>query len=385
MSDSQVSESNAMHKTVDPDVPALTISAMAVHTEQFSSALRASLLSLTTGSKVEQEAIGWLIVMEYTECVESHWDDFQTWLGQRKLHKHTYLRIERMWHETAALVAEHLRQVELQDSGFWKSRFDASKLRRGLQWTTPCALAVAVVYIILHELVAPPMGETEVETEFGKQQTVVLPDHSIVTLNTDSRLHARLSWSERDLVLERGEGVFHVQKEKRPFSVETKGAVVRATGTDFSVRQQPDSDVISVSDGHVEVAPRTTPSAAALAQHESKPKTINAGDVAVVNPQGAISVDHPGVPMVQRGMLWQHDQIALTSAPLDEWVSEFNRYNRRTLVIRDASISKHLITGIFSAREPDKFADALSDTDIQHTSSGTPGSDGGTIDLWVKK
>jgi transmembrane sensor len=55
------------------------------------------------------------------------------------------------------------------------------------------------------------------------------------------------------------------------------------------------------------------------------------------------------VSEVQRALAWQERRLEFDSTPLAEVVREFNRYNRRHLVIADTELATRRFSGMFRA------------------------------------
>ena len=110
---------------------------------------------------------------------------------------------------------------------------------RGMQWITAAAsISVALFAVMIWVWRVPVV----VNAPLGEQVSVVLPDHSVVTLNSGSRLeYARRfeSWpliaTAKRRVFLQGEAFFEVEKQTKPFVVETFNAQVRVLGTSFNV------------------------------------------------------------------------------------------------------------------------------------------------------
>lgn len=99
------------------------------------------------------------------------------------------------------------------------------------------------------------------KTKVGEQATYVLPDGTIVQLNTNSSLEVAYSQGRRQLLLSRGEGRFNVAKDaSRPFSVMAGDKSFTALGTVFNVQRNTSSDLeLVVTEGKVMI---TDPSVA---------------------------------------------------------------------------------------------------------------------------
>ena len=111
-------------------------------------------------------------------------------------------------------------------------------------------------------------------TAVGERSTVVLPDGSVATLNTDSVLKVAYSDTERGVRLLRGQALFEVAKNKRvPFQVYAADRRVTAVGTVFDVRLQGERVKVSLVEGVVKVAP-----VAKVAARPAQQVTMTAGE-----------------------------------------------------------------------------------------------------------
>ncbi len=98
---------------------------------------------------------------------------------------------------------------------------------------------------------------TSINTGNGQRSRVMLPDSSIVWLNSGTTLSYPVNFSEdnRKIILE-GQAFFQVtHKNKSPFSVQADGLVIRVLGTKFDVSAYPGDNEIAVvlKNGKVEL------------------------------------------------------------------------------------------------------------------------------------
>lgn len=201
---------------------------------------------------------------------------------------------------------------------------------------------------------------TYFETNVGGNRKAVLPDRSEVLLNTDSRLRVRLGNGRRDGELIRGEAYFNVAHDKlRPFYVKAAHTLVCAMGTAFSVRIHEDRSVqVLVADGRVAIG-ATDPMASTGAPvlPDSAPQAAG-GDSVEVGPNSVVIRQQPQ-GYVTRKLAWTTGNISFDGETLTEAVREFNRYNRRHLVIIDPAIAQMKVGGSFEAQDPESFAATL--------------------------
>lgn len=93
------------------------------------------------------------------------------------------------------------------------------------------------------------------ETTFGTTTTIELPDHSVVTLNGNSRIHYRKEWEhgqEREVWLE-GEAFFSVSQtaDRQKFVVHTSNINIEVLGTEFNVNNRRGQTKVTLNSGVV--------------------------------------------------------------------------------------------------------------------------------------
>jgi len=208
--------------------------------------------------------------------------------------------------------------------------------RSALIWAPVGGLALAGLAAAL--LLAPPSVQTYT-TGLGEMKSIALADHSTVWLNTDSRLSVALSPFGRRLKLERGEGEFKVAHEAlRPFIVSTANASVRATGTDFSVRAEPDGSRIVLVQGRVKVS----------RSDDGETADLRAGTVLVAPVKGAFRLSKADP---DADLAWRRGQLVFSDRPIGEVVQEFARYTGVKVRFTDEAARRTRISGAFRATD----------------------------------
>jgi len=172
----------------------------------------------------------------------------------------------------------------------------------------------------------------------------------------------------------RGEAQFAVAHDaSRPFEVSAARRIVRAVGTAFDVRLDPDLAMqVLVTEGRVAVE-----DASGITSVDAPPvATVSAGENAVAH-EGRVSVHRVSSAEQSRRLAWQVGELLFQGETLREAVAEFNRYNRRKLKVGDPAIAGREIGGIFQATDVDSFVAALQRSfDVTATTS-----DDGTVVL----
>lgn len=213
------------------------------------------------------------------------------------------------------------------------------------------AAAVAAVLLVAIYALAPfAAGYFSAQvyaTEVGNQQHIRLADGSTVDLNTDSELRVHFNDAKRGVTLIRGEASFKVVRDpQRPFDVRAGEITVRAVGTAFSVRLRDFQKVeVRVTEGRVAIDPPPL-------------ETLGAGDTATVT-HGNVLVKSVPVGTLTKQLQWTEGRLYFSGETLVEVIDEFNRYNRRQLLIADPAIADLRISGTFAATDPETFLTTL--------------------------
>lgn len=312
---------------------------------------------------VEQAALGWVVRCERgLNATEQH--TLAAWLAAAPEHRELFAEFGGTW----AVMG---RADELESVGSITERSDAATVlpfespaaaqnasgrtqaRRPRRVWTSLAAAAAIALAVTGWWRAAPRDST-IATEVGASRKLTLSDGSVVALNTDSAVVTAFAREERRVKLEKGEAFFQVAKDaSRPFVVEAAGVGVRAVGTAFNVRVHAAAIEVIVTEGIVRVAPSAGRSG------EGEFAELSAGHRVMV-PIAPVRATTPSAPVatsfavasvpadeLQRKLAWQGGRLDFSDTALGEMVAEFNRYNRRKLVVPDAELAATRFGGSF--------------------------------------
>jgi transmembrane sensor len=182
-------------------------------------------------------------------------------------------------------------------------------------------------------------------TAHGEQSEWVLPDATVLHLNTDSQVTVHYSRRERVVDLDRGEALFQVAHAgERGFRVAAGNAEILDVGTQFDVYRLSEAVRVTVVEGTVAVytgAPQLTPVALRL------------GAGYRVEVRGEVGMPRPVDARAAVG--WLKRQIAFENLPLGEVADEFNRYGHIAIEIDDEVLRALPITGVFDPYDTESF------------------------------
>ena len=293
---------------------------------------------------IELQASRWLASRDARPDDPDLASAFDQWLHADIRHRVAYLKLQAAWRR-----GDKLRDLRPLDRDV-----NPDLLRPPRRYWSLAIAASALVVLLgagVYFATTQP-GWQRYETRVGGLSRIVLEDGSVIDLNTDSEVRARIGSRRREVRLVRGEGRFQVAHDKtRPFVVSAADADVRAVGTAFSVRLRERQVDVLVSEGIVAID-------AARIAHAPP---VHAGEAAVVLPD-RVSVRRLETPQLESRMSWTTGRLQFRGDSLADAVEEFNRYNRRHLRLADASLAQLRVGGTFNATDPESFAAALSST-----------------------
>jgi transmembrane sensor len=319
---------------------------------------------------IESDAAQWLIRLEGDPSPKTR-SEFEGWLAADPRHQAAFIRMEKTWRHADivqrlkpldGIVDEQVLEKFGQRAPNFRSTDWKDRGKKTLWLAVAASFFLAAVGGAIWLLVARA-GWQVYQTEFGGFQRVVLADGSTATLNTDSRIRVRMTSGRRDIMLDKGEALFAVTHDvRRPFDVTAADTVVRAVGTAFSVRLRDHRQVdILVTEGRVAIDPTDDSIDAKLPQSVPLPtiSTLSAGETISVQEHRRLKVQKVADEDVTHKLAWTQGRIWFDRARLAEAVAEFNRYNRRQLVIDDPAVASIRIGGAFEATDLDSFIAAV--------------------------
>ncbi|HVS77643.1 MAG TPA: FecR domain-containing protein [Steroidobacteraceae bacterium] len=225
-------------------------------------------------------------------------------------------------------------------------------------WVSGAATAAACLVAAVGWLVLRSDGyiAQTYRTATGEVRNVVLPDGSVVGLNTQTKLEWVGSPNDRRVRLIQGEAYFQVVHDpSRPFRILLAQSEVQVLGTSFDVYQMANGDVrVSVMSGTVAVEGLESGTGAP----PSWSRRLTSGQQIEYSPVGLVADIHPiAAPKVIR---WRQGMLETQGEPLSDFVSDLSRYTKERIVIADPRAAAQRVGGAFSVRNIDDTLDRLS-------------------------
>lgn len=197
----------------------------------------------------------------------------------------------------------------------------------------------------IHHLSRPSAAELTAEsfrTGVGQQADVTLPDGSIVTLDTASRLDVRFVDGGRHVRLA-GQGWFRIKPSTTPFEIDADGRSLVADRGTFDVRTDPGFVRAFALDGQL-----TLSGSSSVAVQPGRLLTAHGSEVVIRTPDDAATFTG-----------WHSGLLQFDDVPLAEAAGELDRYRHRPIRIADPHAAALRVSGSFRAAETPAFTDAL--------------------------
>ncbi len=348
------------------------------------------LLQFPDNRKIMEEAAWWLVSVE-EGLTDDERREFESWIDATPRHEKALLQLAKTSQAMDALS-------ELADL-FPLESYRARRSHAGVLRYSAVAASLAGVVAVSWFALAKFSGESgsaslpgespesgltaaavagqnpadaarSYETDIGEQLSARLPDGTVITLNTDTRLDIDFTGEDRAVTIQRGEASFDVEHDpSRPFRVRARDTVVQALGTIFNVQVDPTDGIeVTVTEGNVRVtappavqrrpATTSTRQVRAAAPAQGIDVTVGAGELAVISgPEGAVrrieSLE------IEAQLSWQQGMLIFRGSPLDEVLADVSRYTTVRFTIADESIRSTRVGGYFRAGDVDALLVAL--------------------------
>jgi transmembrane sensor len=303
---------------------------------------------------IEARAAAWL---EQKTCGDWQKEDqclLDHWLAESPTHEVAFLRLSSAWGQAdrLAVLRDSSRKPASQDQGGWSFSAKAA---------TFVMLVAAIPALFGGLYLYSPSKEKIYATGLGGRQTIAFADGSQVELNTDTVIRTKIDSGQRKLWLEKGEAYFQINHDiRRPFVVAIGDLRVTDLGTKFLIRRDGDRLEIALLEGRIRFdAPRVNANPMYV--------DLSAGDHLIAR-NGSVAVTKQSLRAQENDLAWRHGLLVFDRTTLADAAAQFNRYNRKKILIEDMPVARMTIGGTFRADNLDRFVGVTQDVLGLHTS-----------------
>lgn len=311
---------------------------------------------MMNAAEIEAQAADWLARKDGAGWSEQQELALQAWIAASTAHRVAYLRLAHVWQRADRLGSlQAPAQIQPEPIPEPKPNSGNGAWHGGWRIAAGVLLAVAIGAGVTGWRGQPGHADVYL-TDIGNSRAVALADGTRVTLNTDTRLAVDMQSGSRQVRLERGEAYFDVAHDAaRPFVIDAGTRRVTVLGTRFSVRRDSDGKVsVAVVEGRV----RVEPAGPAAANSPAAATILTRNDMELAE-AGRTLVMHKSAAQIADELGWRDGKLVFDQMTLSQAAAQFNRYNRKQLVILDPAVGQIRIGGRFETGNVDAFARLL--------------------------
>ncbi len=217
-----------------------------------------------------------------------------------------------------------------------------------------------------------------VEVPYGSKSRVVLPDGSVVTLNSGSILKyssSEFNPNSRSVSMV-GEGFFSITKDSlRPFYVTTSGLKVKVLGTTFNLKAYPDEDIeeATLISGVVEIyasADKTEKGNPIILKPNQSAVFVKSKNSFQTNDSSALfrseiapvklrTINLQSSSKTEQTISWKENKLIFDNEPFSSLVIKIERWYNVTIVVNYPVLNTIRFSGKFDKETLEQVLNAL--------------------------
>jgi len=229
------------------------------------------------------------------------------------------------------------------------SRTPSQNRNTYLRW-----IAVAAVVILMSVTVYKSYMQNQWQiytAEKGARKEIILPDNSIVTLNSDSEIKWSKTFTEDSerIVILQGQAFFAVEKTGRPFIVRTVNSEIKVLGTSFDVYSRYGKTELIVKEGVVAFS--------SLELKSDNPVIVKANQRSVVKTNQKPT--QPEQVNSEYLLGWLNNRFVFYKTPLREITEEIERRHDIKIQLNMHGADLNSVSGAFEEQSIDSTLASL--------------------------
>jgi ferric-dicitrate binding protein FerR (iron transport regulator) len=281
----------------------------------------------------------------------------EAWRKAAAENQRLFAEFEKIWQNTAALpvpipnVDQAWTELSTRlgfppdapPSRILKMPPTPQRASRQVFWSDRYVWAAAAILLLgfaalLYRFVQNANDLQIVATSYAQQETVTLPDGSLVRLNSGSEIRFAKNFSDsaRYVTLS-GEAYFEVTHDSRAFYVNTGNAQIKVLGTKFGIWARHELTRVTVREGRVSLRPLALPRETAVELTANQMSSCQDQS----NPELPKSIDADHL------LGWLEGKIVFEQTPLAEVVAELQRVYNVAIELSNPALGVNTITGSF--------------------------------------
>jgi transmembrane sensor len=292
------------------------------------------------------EALDWFVRLQAGEGDARIVREFRAWIEGDVRRAAAFEKVAATWGAPELLLAT--RNVATA-TGFSTPR-QKSRRRSLVKKAAAATTAVILAFGLAHLSELTVRFRADYVTAAGEQRTVVLPDGSKMTLNTETAVALDFSRGRRGVNILQGEVYFDVLPgQNLKFEVAGQFGQVEVKGTAFSVKLDDNEDSVVLSRGSVDVARRA----------QSRDHTVLApGEMVSVTATSVLPVTRVDTG---RSLAWLEGRISFYDQPLGRILNDIRRYYPGRIFVLNNGIEQTAVSGNYKLDQPALIIQSLAE------------------------
>ena len=312
---------------------------------------------------IEHTAAQWLMRIQAGDVTESDLLEWEAWLNADTRHKKAFDAVEsasvHIAREQPSLSDIPLpSEIELRADTYdgeqsVSTHLDTLTRQPAYRWAIAASVILAAGLLAINTWWTgePDTSLQVLETLESEHRSLDLDDGSRIVLGAASSLSVNYSAERRTVVLEAGEALFEVAKDReRPFVVLAGSGTITAVGTAFNVRRDLDRVVVTVTEGEVEVVQQPNPITAGT------DATLTMGERVEYSTRGMEKLEDVEPEMATA---WQNGRLRYRGEALKHVIPDVDRYSTHTVIIGDSAVGELEFTGTVFQDNADEWLQSL--------------------------
>jgi transmembrane sensor len=285
---------------------------------------------------------------------------FQEWLADSDINRCAYEQTEAMWSGFVdAADAGELRALRVAALA---ATLPPRVWPRAATLAAAILVAVGISGFLGYRVAVPRLTRVEISpasptathyaTAHNQRSTISLSDGTLVSMNLDTVIDSDFASGKRLVRLLRGQAFFAVAKDKaHPFIVFAGDRQIRALGTQFDVRLDPNRIEVVLVEGRVNVERGAETALDRLTRRQTHVEMTPGQRLVAMLGEAATVTETDAAQATS----WREGWVTFQDESLESAIAELNRYSARPIVAEGAAVKQLRLSGVFRIGEPERF------------------------------
>ena len=324
-------------------------------------------------------------------ATEDEVTEIMQWVEQSTENRRHFARLHDIWtlanmadaredESTLQMICNKITGSDASKSNSANDKYNTHRIEQRkipawlkVSFTAAAVVVIALLAVDLHIRLNPNWNDNatvnntvlsanihEIYTPKGAKANILLPDSSVVKLNSDSKIifPDKFSGNERVVYIE-GEGFFDVKSNPNvPMTVSTSnGYDVKVLGTKFNIYsyREEERSKTSLIEGNIDILSKES----VVAQLGQGDSLVKGGESTVKNSNDANIVND---------IAWTNDILAFENTPLNEVIKKLERWYGTTFIVKDSNILRIRLTAEYENESVIQILESIKfSADIEYT------------------